>query len=194
MEEKFLKLTNAVYGILAYFPEVDPLKNRAKDKALAIMDNLSLIFGTSGWASLQKEKVQSQLLDDIDMLLNYLKLAKLQGWLSAINYLIISNEYKKIKKEIALSPEFAKRMAPAPIFPEPVLNGAPLVAASNLSERQKKILKFLEDNKEAQVMDLQATLPKVTKRTIRRDLDELLKIGRIVRLGEFNKIFYKIGN
>jgi len=203
MEEKFLKLTNAVYGILAYFPEADPLKSRAKDKALVIMDNLSLVFGTSGWVSLKtclpagREKVQSQLLDDIDMLLNYLKLGKLQGWLSPINYLIISNEYEKIRKKIALSPDFIKRIAKievpialqehAQIAPEkPPESFAPI-----FSDRQKKILDFLQEHKKAQVMDLQTILPNITKRTIRRDLDELLKMGRIIRLGEFNQVFYR---
>jgi len=43
MENKFLKLTNTVYKVLEFFPESDPLKNRAKDKALAIMEHLILI-------------------------------------------------------------------------------------------------------------------------------------------------------
>jgi len=59
------------------------------------------------------------------------------------------------------------------------------------SDRQKKILDFLQEHKKAQVMDLQTILPNITKRTIRRDLDELLKMGRIIRLGEFNQVFYR---
>jgi len=69
-----VKLTNAVYGILAYLPESDPLKNRAKDKALSVMERLNSVFGTTGWASLQKEKDQEQLLNDIDILLGYLNI------------------------------------------------------------------------------------------------------------------------
>ena len=41
-------------------------------------------------------------------------------------------------------------------------------------------------------MDLQTILPDITKRTIRRDLDELLESGKITRLGDFNQVFYKI--
>jgi DeoR/GlpR family transcriptional regulator of sugar metabolism len=41
-------------------------------------------------------------------------------------------------------------------------------------------------------MDLQKVLPNITKRTIRRDLDELLETGKIIRMGEFNRVFYKI--
>ena len=31
MEDRFLKLTNTVYKVLEFFPEADPLKNRAKE-------------------------------------------------------------------------------------------------------------------------------------------------------------------
>ena len=100
MEDRFVKLTNAVYKVLEFFPEADPLKNRAKDKTLVIMDNLSLVFGTEGWASMQKESAKHWLSEDIDLLLSYLKIGEKQGWLSPINYIIISNEYEKLKKEI----------------------------------------------------------------------------------------------
>ena len=67
MQDKFLKLTNTVYKVLEFFPESDPLKNRAKDKALAIMDNLISVNDTAGWASFQKEKNIVNLLEDIDI-------------------------------------------------------------------------------------------------------------------------------
>jgi len=204
MKEKFLKLTNAVYKVLEFFPESDPLKNRAKDKALAIMENLVLINETSGWVSFQKEKVKVQLLEDIDVLLGYLFIAKSQGWLNSINFLIISNEYEKIKKDLpaSVAPKVLRAgIEPGTqIAPKIVLNneeGANKRDASSsfikeLSVRQKIIIEFLSKNEKAQVMDLQAVLPNVTKRTIRRDLDELLLIGKITRLGEFNQVFYKI--
>src|ERR1035437_6575710 len=100
MENNFIKLTNAVYKVLEFFPEVDPLKNRAKDKALIIMDNLVLINETSGWASFQKEKIKVQILEDIEMLLGYLWIGKSQNWLNSVNYLIIANEYEKIKQQL----------------------------------------------------------------------------------------------
>src|SRR3990167_10002345 len=91
MEDKFLKITSAVYKLLDFFPEGEPLKNRAKDKALAI---------TEGLVSLQKDKAASQLLEDIEILLNYLKIAKSFGWIDSVNFLIIEKEYENIKKQI----------------------------------------------------------------------------------------------
>ena len=85
MEEKFLKLTNTVYKVLEFFPESDPLKNRAKDKALAIMEHLVLN--------------DAKALEDFDMLIGYLWVAKSQGWMNSVNYLIIANEYENLKKQ-----------------------------------------------------------------------------------------------
>ena len=205
MQNKFLKLTNTVYRLLDFFPESDPLKNRAKDRALAIMEHLILINETSGWASFQKEKIKVQLLEDIDILLGYLWIGKSQGWLNSVNCLIIANEYEKVKKEIApvMEPiiEFTQKL---PVFqeriqtepkerPNSVLNNTELKTPDFfISDRQKKILEFLNKNEKAQVMDLQTILPDITKRTIRRDLDELLDAGEIKRLGDFNQVFYKI--
>src|SRR3989344_3664581 len=71
-----VKITNALYRVLDFLPEQDPLKNRAKEKALAILENVTLVSGTEGWTSLQKEKASAQLLDDIGILQNYLKIGK----------------------------------------------------------------------------------------------------------------------
>jgi DeoR/GlpR family transcriptional regulator of sugar metabolism len=69
-------------------------------------------------------------------------------------------------------------------MPAPVLD--------KLNERQKTIINFLKERGKAQVSDLQTVLADVTKRTIRRDLDELLKIGKIGRTGDFNEVSYHI--
>jgi DNA-binding transcriptional ArsR family regulator len=215
MENKFLKLTNAVYKVLEFFPESDPLKNRAKDKALAIMEHLVLINETSGWASFQKEKIKVQVFEDIDILMGYLWIGKTQGWLNSVNCLIISNEYEKIKKEIApiielkieltqKLPGIEKSSSSTQITPNPVLDNTRVNNPSfdisdrqsppshEVTARQRKILEFLSKNEKAQVMDLQTIFSDITKRTIRRDLDELLEAGKIIRLGDFNQVFYKI--
>jgi DNA-binding transcriptional ArsR family regulator len=166
MDNKIIKLTNAVYKLLEYFPGSDPLKNRIKDKALAITENPKP--------------------EDIDILLGYFKIAKLQGWLSAVNCLIISSEYEKIKKDIKPIIELPQSVEK---HVKPVGQNPP---SHEFTGRQKTILEFLNKNEKAQVMDLQTILSNVTKRTIRRDLDELLAAGKIARFGEFNKVFYRI--
>ena len=172
MEEYFIRLTNSVYKILEFFPESDPLKNRAKDKALEIMENPTL--------------------EDIEMLLGYLWIAKTQGWINSVNYLIVSNGYEKIKISLRRNDVTEKRAEP-PVVSEAQPKSPPVaVLSKRISERQKQILDFLNNKETAQVMDLQTILPNITKRTIRRDLDELLLKDKIVRMGEFNQVLYKI--
>ena len=65
-----------------------------------------------------------------------------------------------------------------------------------LREREKKILEILEEKGKAQVQDLQKFFPNISKRTLRRDLESLLKKGLVQRSGEWSRIFYyrtKIG-
>lgn len=214
MEEKILKLTNAVYKVLEFFPESDPLKHRAKDKALSVMENVSALAGIDGWSSFQNEKVKLQIADDIDILLGYLWIAKTQGWLNSMNYLIISNEYEKIRKNIKPYIELTKKipfdfnkMETVPVEQKVEQKFEPKeeikikekkevavkkILDNKLTLRQEKIISYLAKNSKAQVMDLQKVLPSITKRTIRRDLDDLLKMNKIIRMGEFNQVFYKI--
>jgi hypothetical protein len=228
-----VKLTNIVYKLLEFFPESDPLKNRAKDRALAIMEHLVLIDERSkecpGWTSFQSEKFKIQLSEDIDILLGYIWIGKSQGWLNSSNCLIVTNEYEKIKKGIKPAIELTQKLPgidrisniekdfhpskntdkeSEQIEPKeqlsPVLNNTESettgFSISNkqddnlheLTERQKMIFEFIEKNGKAQVMDLQTILPDITKRTIRRDLDELLQSGKIIRMGDYNQVFYKI--
>ena len=162
-ENKIVKLTNAVYNLLEFFPQ-DPLKIKIKDKALAILENPNF--------------------KDVDIILNYLKIAKFQGWLNSVNYLIIVGEYEKLAVGLRHCEERS----------DEAIQSVRLARndGDKLTPRQTKILEFLRKNKKAQVMDLQVVLPNITKRTIRRDLDELLKIGQIERDGTFNQIVYKI--
>ena len=129
MDEKLLKLTNAVYKVLEFFPEADPLKNKAKEKALAIMEGLNILAGIDGWASFQNEKSKKQILDDIEILLGYLWIAKSQSWMSPINYLIVSNEYEKLKKKIG---------------PYEVIKAAPVKVQESPKPEVKSVLKSNE--------------------------------------------------
>ena len=200
MDENFLRLTNTTYQLLEYFPEGDSLRVRAKEKVLAVMEGL--ILASAG------DLNQTKISEDIEILLGYLKVGKAQGWISSMNYLIVYNEYQKILHQnkvigrsdlpsVRFDLTKTKEVKRTQKREESVVGvEAPKIEAPNflnkISGRQQQILRFLKDKEKAQVMDLQAVLPTVTKRTIRRDLDELLSNGQIVRLGEFNQVFYKV--
>ena len=61
-----------------------------------------------------------------------------------------------------------------------------------MPERQDRILAFLREQGRAQVWQVKNILPEVTKRTLRRDFEALLKQGLIERIGERNNTFYQI--
>lgn len=198
-KHEYIKITNAVYKILDYFPEGDPLKNKAKEKALAILEQVTV--GT----------FSVELLNDVEVLKSYLSLARYQGFVNDMNFLIITKEYDQIKNQIALleaqkksvdilEKEIVLHTVKKEDKPEPEKKpethqvAVPKVIQNSLKavNRQKKILDILAEREKTQVADIVLRLPKVTKRTVRRDLDELLKEGRILRFGEWNQVFYQI--
>lgn len=205
-EEKYTDLTNAVYKILEFFPEEELLKNKAKDKALEIMENLVLVsLPDNPHANLtQKGKVASQTLKDIEILKSYLVLAKERGWIDKMNLMILLKEYDKVKEEIKpvaelINEEKAEKI-PAPAEQKtaeiPVDNNVNKNIGTYdvpiISERQKKILEILQGQEKAQVADFKKIMPEVSKRTLRRDLDDLLKKQKVTRAGEWNHVFYQI--
>lgn len=219
-----VKITNAVYKLLDFFPDSDPLKNKAKEKALAALEGLTLISGAKDWVSLKnyfsenKEKIIMQVLGDIDVLENYLEIGKSQGWLDSINFLIIIKEYQKLKSEIghlrnnknleifshikleaenkilkqSLPSEKSFTIKEISHTEQNLTKGASnSVSSGKKTERQKKILQILNSREKIQVADIIKEIPNVTKRTLRRDLDDLLKTNTIVRVGKWNQVFYK---
>jgi len=225
MQDKFLKITGAVYKILDFLPESDPLKNEAKKKTLEILECLTLISDSEGWVSLksllsvEREKAIAKLFNNIETLESYLKIGKSQGWIDSLNFLIITKEYNSIKDGINLPVGITKRVAEITVSNDRISqslvtdkpkelefqnesktghadNKKSLEVQDSLSpkalERQRKIMQVLVEREKAQVADLIKELPKITKRTVRRDLDELLKKGKIVRAGEWNQVFYQI--
>jgi len=226
MQENYVKIINATYKLLEFFPDNEPLKYKAKERALKILENLTLISDASGWVSLQKEKASAELLDDIEILKNYLKLGKYQGWVGGINFLILLKEYDGVKSQITPpkgsiknSLEIISKIGPRievkdlvsgkiPKNDKPDIQDDGLVKANPLlqvippeiiedqskaKERQEKILNIIYGRGKAQVSDIIKEIPNITKRTIRRDLDELLKKAKVVRNGEWNKVFYQLG-
>ncbi len=53
------------------------------------------------------------------------------------------------------------------------------------------ILEILRDKGKIQVWEVQRIFPNITKRTLRRDFEQMLKQGLIERLGERNTTFYQ---
>ena len=178
MQENYIKITNAVYKLLDVLPDGEPLKNRSKEKALDVLADLTV-------------GKKEHALENIQILKQYLEIIKGQGWIDGMNVLILLKEYEQIKSQISINTlQISPKLEIQKIKPEIVEKKAEREEV--FSSRQSQIIKILKNNKSAQVVDLIKELPNITKRTVRRDLDHLLKKGKIVRSGKFNQIFYQI--
>lgn len=192
MRERYSKLTDAIYKVIEFFPENEPLKNKIKEKSLEVMENLVLFSGKPA----DTGKLSTKILKDIEVLKEYLRLGKSQGWLDSLNFFIINKEYDKIKEGLRGAKE-GQSEETVPIESlqfSPIMNEErqAVFATEQISDRQKKILEILGKQEKAQVGDFKKTFSSVSKRTLRRDLDDLLQKKKIVRVGEWNQVFYKV--
>jgi len=177
-EDSIVKITNIAYQLLGFFPDNEPLKVKSKERVLLILENLTTGNNTKA------------LIDNIEVLEKYLTIAKLQGWIDAVNFLILTKEYNTIKESFALPKKADKKNGEVVVTsPKKIVEES---TEEDFNERQKKILQLLAQKEKAQVSGIIKELPNITKRTIRRDLDDLLKKGKIMRIGEWNQVFYQI--
>lgn len=205
---KYTEITNAVYKLLEFFPEDEPLKNKTKEKALEIMENLVLVSlpDNPHPNAVQKGKAAIQALKDVEIIKGYLSLGRVRGWINDLNLMILFKEYDKIKEEIRPAAEFVQRgtlreetelgfrkTGHKTSVDNNVDNQGQIISFDGaLTGRQDKILEILNNQEKAQVADFKKFLPDISKRTLRRDLDNLLKKGKIVRSGEWNQVFYQL--
>ena len=168
-KDNLIKLTLAVYKVTDIFPKEEPLKFLIREKANQILAD-----------SILKEKIE-KIRKDTEIINSYLEIAEKQDWVDELNFLVLKREYAKIKEELKSKKVVSSSKDPKPANPHGIL-----------SERCRKILEILRQKEKAQVWEFKKIFPEVTKRTLRRDFEFLLKQGLIDRAGENNNIYYKI--
>jgi len=113
----------------------------------------------------------------LEILDSIFEVVKVQNWVSAQDILKVQQEYSTLKGELKSSSESSG------VRPRKIEGGG--------SGRQETILKILKEKGQAQVWEIQQIFPEVTKRTLRRDFENLLNQGLIERMGERNGTFYQ---
>lgn len=187
-KDYLIKLTLAVYRVTELFPSQEPLKIDIREKANQILADTVLIFSQNpvNLAKEQKNKVFEQILGNIEVLQGYFEVAQAQKWLREPNFLVLKREYDKIKEEIK---EEGLKKEKKSFKPRPGENPLPFDNLRN--ERWRKILEVLKQKEKVQVWELKNIFPQVSKRTLRRDFDYLLKKGLVERIGNGKGTFYK---
>ena len=198
----FVRLTLATHKIAGILPQQGVLSAQIKDSASKLLASLVLLVQENPVIPEQKHTVTPRAIRELGVLVAYLNYAKRTSELNPGNFLVLEREYNKVGEFLRqLHQDMGNAdpgVRPTPVVKktEPVLPkrdlGTRRDSQGNLSGRQTRILELMRNKPKTQVWELQKVLPEVTKRTLRRDLDDLLNRKLIIRQGEWNEVFYQI--
>ncbi len=181
--KELIELTNKVYKQTLLFPKKEPLRYKIREIAGEILKNVV------EWESLHRKDLLFEIEKDLQIIKAYFNIAKWQNWVSYFDILRIELEYDKIadyyKKQAVEKPkqvQVIKREKKAEVVKKP------------LNPRKKKILDILKLREKVQVGDIKEIMGQVSKRTIRRDFDDLLKQNLVERVGHSNNTYYVLIN
>jgi len=215
-KDKLIELTNKIYRMTLLFPKKEPLRYKMREVADEVLANFVFWetlrdFNPGSFAADWEERYRDSVFlttKYLEILKSYFEVAKWQNWLSYFDVLEIEEEYDKIKsnfkKEIEDLKEGEKNLKIEPLLPiipkvdketdrNPVsVTNVEKGRNEKLDPRKERILKILKEKNKAQVWEIKEILAEVSKRTLRRDFDQLLKLGLVERIGERNNTFYKL--
>ena len=202
MDKKFLvQLTNNLYQLTLLFPKKEPLRYKMRELANDILATLLLNQDENISRPLQSRYIaninvtKQDLVTLLEVIDGFFEVAKSQNWVPVVEILRIQEEYsrmkaeiKKISKKPVIEIEEKSRVEKIEVKPQSL----PQSPQPAYNQRQEKILKILKEKGKAQVWEVKKIFPEVTKRTLRRDFEFLLKQGKIERIGERNETFYQL--
>lgn len=182
--EFLIKLTQDLYRLTLLFPKKEPLRYKMREAADDILVN--------------------PIENNLEVLASFFEVAKAQNWVNHLDILNLQQEYSRLKGDLNRQPSLILGREEGELKQEQIeervsaVKGDFEVASPSFlkhvpnNERQQKILEILKGKERTQVWELKKVFPEVTKRTLRRDLDQLLNHGMIKRAGERNETFYTL--
>jgi len=182
MDKDFLlKLTNNLYRLTLLFPKKEPLRYKMREVADDILAKSA-------------ENCSPRVLEELEVLDSFFEVAKNQNWVSSSGILAIQKEYANLREELTKKIDYnLPSTLPLSVGPSDGPLQVPFPEErSGVNERQEKILAFLRENGRVQVWQVKQILPEVSKRTLRRDFENMLNQGIVERMGERNDTFYQL--
>ena len=170
-----IKLTLAVYKVTKVFPNKEPLRFLIREKANQILADFIL-----------KNKVKN-IQENIDVINGYFEIAEKQNWVDQLNFLVLKREYNEVKEELEDNVDKKEK-----IEKKTLKSSDPHTSPILLNNRCEKILGILKEKEKAQIWEFKKVFPEVTKRTLRRDFEFLLKQSLVIRAGENNNVYYML--
>lgn len=189
MDSDFIiRLTFGLYRVTELLSRDSVLRSKIEESAGRILVNLILL--TKNQNPEEKNETIVRTLAELEMLLGYLQGVKRLRVINDKNFIVLEREYTKVRRFLDLERQWAPEQ---PVAPKQQPAQAPsLFNPRGLNSRQEKMVEILRYKERVQVWELKKLLPEVTKRTLRRDLDDLLKRNLVIREGEWNDVFYRI--
>jgi len=203
-KEKVIEITNKLYKQTLLFPKKEPLRYKMREVADNILTEI-VGWETShklnpGWLSVEK---------DFAVLKSYFNVAKWQNWASYFDLLKLEDEYDKLERDLKEEIESLKQIEKLSQIEEGLnkkehkeqekRDKSEKEEINNFSDfleplepRKRKIIEILKEKEKIQVWEVKKVFPNVSKRTIRRDFDKLVKQGLIERIGTRNETFYRL--
>ena len=196
----FVRLAFATHRVVDALPQEEQIVQEIREAANTILADLILLTDKEAVRVEKKRDLLFGLERQIDILLVYLGRAKKEGWVNPENFSVLEEEYGKIRDLLEIFEDVPRPQTVKEPFDKLRVKEPPKLEKSeenpetedraSLTQRQKRIVEFLRVKENAQVWELQKVLPEVTKRTLRRDLDELLQKNLVERKGEWNAVSY----
>ena len=190
MDRSFLiQLTNEIYRLTLLFPKKEPLRYKMRELADDILFDLISVPQKT-----YRGQTPVSLDGKLEVLDGFFEVAKNQNWIKPEDLLNLQKEYSKLKGQLKLKAEPIKSEVKLtqvrPLQKSELTEVRPV--QNSMNERQEKILAVLKEKEKAQVWQIKQIFPQVSKRTLRRDFENLFKQGIIERIGERNETFYQL--
>ena len=189
-----LQVTNELYRITLLFPKKEPLRYKMRQLSNEVLANF---VDLSKERDLQEEvRIIEDSNHKIEILDGFFDVARAQNWVRPSDILELQKEYSEIRTGFSSINSGNERQEKTQVVAQvPVIEKSHKETKKKeiiLSSRQEKILRILEDKDSAQVNDIKDYFPDTSKRTLRRDLKELLDTELINRKGERNTTRYEV--
>jgi len=186
-KEGLIKLTTDLYYLTSLFPKKEPLRYKIREVASEILNSS---ISASGQNVKKIDGLIYETKTNLDILDSFFDVAKSQNWVSPVEILNLQEEYSKLEEDLKNLSE--TRSQEEIIFVPPTTKNTLKPAFSRqISSRQEKIIAILKEKERLQVRDLKEIFSDISKRTLRRDFEHLLKEGLVVRIGDKNNTFYQ---
>ncbi|MDP2910462.1 MAG: DeoR family transcriptional regulator [bacterium] len=179
-----IELTDKLYKLTLLFPKKEPLRYKMREVGDRILENV-ISLEVSQSSAKRSDFLVFEIEKDLEIIISYFEIIKWQNWVSYFDVLEIKEKYDKIKIDLL---NHVENLEPEQNKPLEIARPK----AKNLDSRKEKILTVLKEKEKIQVWELSKILPQVSKRTLRRDFDFLLKKGLIKRIGQGNNTFYSL--